>query len=313
MKPAVIRESQRLSGFEPDHLAGLIHGGRFEHYILTRARCDVRHERWLCGSFSIDVGRYSFPTRVLGVFAADRFCLGYLRDFTAPTWVNGLEVGSNTLQFYPPGTDLNYRAAPGAEWVAVEFTAAALQQAARERLGCELELTMTGMVNLEIPQGEFLGLDGMVRRLMGRKKDAETMIPPILGAIAELLFHQRAGSLGGLASQRRHREHLLGRADLYLEENLGQPFDARALAAAIGTTERSLQRHFLDAYGITPREWARCLALHRARERLRTGNASRFSIEGIAHDCGFRHMGRFAGYYAELFGELPSGTLAAGV
>jgi transcriptional regulator GlxA family with amidase domain len=61
---------------------------------------------------------------------------------------------------------------------------------------------------------------------------------------------------------------------------------------------------------VTPHEWARCLALHYVRERLKTADARLLTIEGIARDFGFHHMGRFAEYYRGLFGELPSATLA---
>lgn len=57
-------------------------------------------------------------------------------------------------------------------------------------------------------------------------------------------------------------------------------------------------------------QWARCMALHEARRRLRAHDRGDASVEEIARNCGFRHMGRFAGYYGALFGEFPSATLA---
>ena len=76
----------------------------FDHYILTHAKCHVRHHRWVCGNFSVDVGRYIFPTHALGAFPRDSLCLGYMRSLTAPTWVNGFEFGSDAIQFYPAGS-----------------------------------------------------------------------------------------------------------------------------------------------------------------------------------------------------------------
>ncbi|MCW1926644.1 helix-turn-helix domain-containing protein [Luteolibacter arcticus] len=314
MNPPIIRQSLNLTGFDPDHLAEIVHGGSFEHYILTRADCDVRHDRWVCGDFSIDVGCYSFPARVLGVFPPGRHSLGYMRYLSGPTWVNGFECRMDTLQFYPSGCELNYRAAPQGQWVVIEFTEAALQRNARERLGRELDLPLDGVTRFNVPREELLVLDRIIQRSMRGSDTTPPLVEPILGAIADLVCHLPGDdSLTTLARQWRHREYVLRRADRYLLQHLDKPFDAPALAAATGTTGRTLQRYFLDAYGLTPREWARCLALHRVRGRLRTIDAARFSIEGIAHECGFRHMGRFAGYYANLFGESPSGTLAGAV
>lgn len=309
MKPHVIRSSLRLQGFDPEHLADIVNGGRLEHYILTRSKCEVRHERWACENFSVDVGHYSFPVRVLGHFPPDRWSIGYMRAFTEPSWVNGFEAGGEVFQLYPAGTELNYRAAPNGQWVAIELTEPALQCAACERLGHELELPREGATNHRVPRAQLRELDRMVQRSLHQPKTSVSMIGPILGTIAELLAHAQTGTFASLARRWRNRAELLSRADHYLQLSAGSPFDSKALAAAVGSTERSLQMHFLDAYGITPGHWARTLALHRVRDRLLKTDAAKFTVEGVAHECGFRHMGRFSAYYEDLFGEFPSATL----
>jgi AraC-like DNA-binding protein len=311
MNTNVIRQSLHLQGFDPEHLADIVRGGRLEHYILTRSKCEVRHQRWACGSFSVDVGHYSFPVRVLGSFPRDRLCIGYMRALTGPTWVNGFEFGTDALQFYPPGCELNYRAAPDGQWVAIEFEEAALQRVARERLGHELQCPREGAANFDVPRTQLRELDCVIQRSLRKPETAVSMIEPILGTIAELVTHAQTGTLASLARRWQHRAGLLSRADHYLQLSAGVPFDSKALATAVGTTERSLQMHFLDAYGITPGHWARTLALHRVRDRLRKTDARKFTVEGVAHECGFRHMGRFSAYYENLFGEFPSATLAS--
>jgi hypothetical protein len=95
----IIRQSLHLDGFDPDQLAEIVRGGRFEHYILARSKCSVRHQRWACGNFSVDVGYYSFPVRACGAFAADQVCVGYMRALTEPTWVNGFAFGLDAFSF----------------------------------------------------------------------------------------------------------------------------------------------------------------------------------------------------------------------
>jgi AraC family ethanolamine operon transcriptional activator len=310
MKPSVIRQSLHLEGFDPEHLTNVVRGAHFEHYILTRSKCEVRHERWACRSFSVDVGYYSFPVRVIGAFPQDRFCVGYMRMLTVPTWVNGFEFGGDAMQFYPAGCDLNYRAGENGQWVAVEFEEEALQLAARARTGSELRIPRDGAENHTIPRAHLRELDRMIERLLRKPHSSLSMIDPILGTIAELLAHAQTGSLATLSSRWQHRAALLRRADDFLRHNAGQPFNSGALARATGATERCLQMHFLEAYGVTPGYWARCLALHRVRDCLLKTDHSKFTVEGIAHECGFRHMGRFSAYYRDLFGEFPSATLA---
>ena len=305
----VFRKSLALNGFEPERMEEIIRGGRFEHYILSRSECEVRHERLECGDFSGDAAQYRFAARACGAFAGDRCCIGYVRCSLESTWINGFECGLEAIQFYPPGCEINYRAGAGGAWVAIEFDEISLQRVAVERLGHEIDLPRGGARNLMVPRSGRETLERLVDASL-RRPDVYPVVDSILGTIAELISHSQNGRLDVLARRWRHRESLLLKAEQFLRCNLGMPFDSKALANAVGVSERSLQKHFLEAYGITPSHWARCLALHHARKRLLQTNPKRFTVEGIAAELGFRYMGRFAGHYEALFGEYPSSTLA---
>jgi AraC-like DNA-binding protein len=309
-KSSVVRQSLHLKGFEPERMEEIIRGGRFEHFILSRSECEVRHERWECGGFSVDAASYSFAARACGVIAKDRICIGYIRGCSEPTWINGFECGLEAIQFYPPGCEINYRASPGGSWVAIELDEASLQQAARQRLGHELDLPRGGARNLMVPRAGRETLERMVNHSLREPAASHSLIGPIVGSVVDLLAQSQTGRLESLTRRWKHRESLLSKAERFLRGNLGRPFDCKALATAVGATERSVQKHFLEAYGMTPGQWARCLALHHARKRLLVTDPTRFTVEGIAHELGFRHMGRFAGHYENLFGEYPSATLS---
>ncbi|HXK23439.1 MAG TPA: helix-turn-helix domain-containing protein [Myxococcota bacterium] len=84
----------------------------------------------------------------------------------------------------------------------------------------------------------------------------------------------------------------------------------RSARSASGSRPRRLAADAAHRRRRAPQQWACCLALHEARRRLLISGRRDAAVEAIARDCGFRHMGRFAGYYGALFGELPSATLA---
>lgn len=302
-------QSVHLQRFHPEQLLEAVRGARFEHYILSPARCDAQLHRWSLGNFSVDAGRYSFPVRIVGAFPKNRLCVGYMRAQSAPTWVNGLLVDETTMEFYPDGCELNYCAAPHGAWVVIEFEESALQSAAQERLGHEVELPWKDAISFRAPRTDRAALDRMVHRLWQHPITGARMIAPILGIIAELLHTQQHPASAVPMRKPEHQQMILRRADEHLHDHLASPFQIEDLAAASGTTARTLQRVFHSAYGVTPQEWARCLALHRARQRLQSPAAHTLTIEGIARECGFRHMGRFSRYYRELFGEYPSDTL----
>ncbi len=306
---AKFTQSLRLRGFSPEQLTEVVRGARLEHFILSRAKCDAQLTRWSFGDFTVDTGHYSFPARIVGSFAKGRLCLGYMRRQSAPSWVNGLIADNSTVEFYPDGAEVNYCAAPGAAWVAIVFTEDSLQTAARSTLGHEVALPWKHVVNFCISQSDRGALDGLVNRLWTHPVSGTAMITPILGAVAEILDAHQQHSPAGKISKPEHRQAILKRADDFLHGHLSSPFRLESLASATGTTVRTLQRVFRDAYGLAPHEWARCLALHRARQTLRSPAAHKLTVQGIARDSGFRHMGRFSEYYRELFDELPSITL----
>jgi AraC-like DNA-binding protein len=308
-KPPFTTRFLHLKAFNPEQMLEAVRGAHLDHFILGRARCDARLERWSSGNFTVDTGRYSFPVRVVGTFSEKWLCVGYMRALTDRTWVNGFEAGRDTIEFYPAGSELNYRAAPNGEWVAIEFDEEALQSAARSRLGREVNLPWKHFLSFRVTDTERRTIDQLVRRLWRHPVSGTLMVEPILGAIAEMLDGlQRETST---VTQRRvlHARAVLRQSDEYLRANLASHFDLRALAGAVGATPRTLERLFARAYGLTPQQWSRCFALHHARKRLRAADWRLFTVEGIANECGFQHMGRFAKYYRNLFGELPSATL----
>lgn len=82
-----------------------------------------------------------------------------------------------------------------------------------------------------------------------------------------------------------------------------------ALAAAAGTSPRTLQRAFAATVGLSPLAVGRRLRLAAARQMLARGHAASVLAAALHH--GFDHPGRFAIAYAKAFGERPSATLRA--
>jgi AraC-like DNA-binding protein len=312
IRHAYTTQSVRLKGFSAEQLLEVVRSARLEHYILSNASCDAQLDRWSLGDFTVDVGRYSFAVRAVGAFHRQRLCIGYMRNLSGPTWVNGWTADDSTVEFYPDGAELNYCAAPHGQWVAIEFTESALQAAACERLGLAVELPWKDVMSFHVSEPARQLLDQMVRRLWAHPISGALMVGPILGAVAGILHAHSRRAPAKAVGKYQHRQLLLKRSDEYLKHNFARPFQLGALATAVGTTPRTLQRVFDNAYGVTPQKWARYFALHQARRHLQSIATQRLTVEGIARECGFRHMGRFAEYYRTLFGELPSLTKTNG-
>ncbi|WP_181433438.1 helix-turn-helix domain-containing protein [Curtobacterium sp. MCPF17_031] len=95
----------------------------------------------------------------------------------------------------------------------------------------------------------------------------------------------------------------------YIEAHLTEPITTADLAAAAGLSQRGLQQAFGRNDLPTPLEALREARLRRARTLLADARPGEVSVATVARQLGFVHLGRFAGYYAERFGERPSDTL----
>ena len=100
-------------------------------------------------------------------------------------------------------------------------------------------------------------------------------------------------------------------AQAHIDRNLGAPILVGALAAAADTSSRTLYRAFAAVLGDTPQGYIRRLRLHRVRRRILAADDPARTVLAAARRTGLESdMGRLAVHYRELFGELPSATLA---
>ena len=74
---------------------------------------------------------------------------------------------------------------------------------------------------------------------------------------------------------------------------------------------RSLQRAFIDQYGISPKSYAKAYHLNSVYKKLLQSNTRTNRVADIASRHGFWHTSQFATDYRRHFGELPSETLKA--
>ena len=70
-----------------------------------------------------------------------------------------------------------------------------------------------------------------------------------------------------------------------------------------------MRAHCMEHLGMTPHRYLWLRRMHQARRALALADAATTTVTTIATDHGFWELGRFAGEYSRIFGELPSATL----
>ena len=101
------------------------------------------------------------------------------------------------------------------------------------------------------------------------------------------------------------RTHALKTAVEYIKITPRKSSSFSKFCRETSINERTLQRAFLDQYGVSPKSYAQAYHLNNVYKTLVKGNPESTSISEVASNFGFWHMSQFAKDYRRHFGELP--------
>jgi transcriptional regulator GlxA family with amidase domain len=126
-----------------------------------------------------------------------------------------------------------------------------------------------------------------------------------------VLLSEAVPALRSPTSQLRCSRSIVQDALDFMVAHITEPLTLQELCNACGRSKRSMIYHFSDVLGITPMAYFKLQRLNAVRRALKVANPDMTRVLDIAADFGFYHMGHFAVDYRELFGVLPSMTLAS--
>lgn len=100
------------------------------------------------------------------------------------------------------------------------------------------------------------------------------------------------------------------RARQYIDEHLDRPLTLASVCQASYSSPRALEYGFREIFGVSPIAYLRCARLARVRRELHCSAYTSGRITQLAMKWGFWHLSQFSKDYYDMFGELPSTTLA---
>lgn len=106
------------------------------------------------------------------------------------------------------------------------------------------------------------------------------------------------------------RLEIFRRAEEYVRSCQYEALRVPDICRHIGTSERSLRYAFTELAGTSPAAYLKAQRLSRAHASLLDQDSSETQVKTVAYQYGFWHLGQFSKDYHQLFGELPSMTLA---
>ncbi|MDQ7903133.1 helix-turn-helix transcriptional regulator [Phytohabitans sp. ZYX-F-186] len=145
--------------------------------------------------------------------------------------------------------------------------------------------------------------DGLVYQPVLAGQLWQAVLSGLLAATADRLREDRA------RREPASRPRAVKRAIDAMEAEPDRAFTATSLAAAAGTSVRTLQEGFRQHVGMPPMAYLRRLRLTRAHADLQVAEPGRETVASVAHRWGFAHLGRFAAAYRAEYGRAPADTL----
>jgi AraC-like DNA-binding protein len=228
-------------------------------------------------------------------------------------WLN--EVESGAVGVFLPGHEHDALYPPGSMYAVVTLPAERLEEiAAKSDLVLdEKTLGGTGIdAKKKFAEPDLFRLRTKFDRIhaggRGNASDARTIGTKLLDAMIVHFARLPRFQIGGTDPHGLAR--IVARARAFIHENLDRPLSIDKIASASATSHRTLHRAFQIVLDETPYSYVLKLRLHRIRHELVSAAEIACTITSVANHWGLSELGRFAGWYRDLFGELPSETLA---
>ena len=192
-----------------------------------------------------------------------------------------------------------------AAWLAERLQAIGVQDAGTARACLQ-----AAQVAPEVHAGICDTIESMLR--LGAAGEAQAgwgrvALHRLLDELLVLLCGSAEAAQDSSASRRRLATVMSARE--LVSRPLNHTMTVDELCAELHVTRRTLQNHFHSVVGDSPADFLKAVRMNACRRRLREGGAT---VQDVAAQWGFFHMGHFAHDYKRMFGELPSQTLGAG-
>jgi AraC family ethanolamine operon transcriptional activator len=319
---AILEEAAPAAGLtrsfdEHDSFASALLGGRFD-LLPVRGDPFIATLRVLrVGDMVVQQATTSAHIARGGIAPGIAVLMLNLQATPRPARVNGAEVGAAEAILAIGGAEITSHNPRRLDWAAVALPLSLLEELAEV---ASPQRRVRGAVSLLALRPE------RAARLVGALSAAGRLakdLPRLLGSadcaasLAMALREELAAALTAEAEVRArpravgHALRLVAAAEAFMDAQVARPVYTDELCAALGVSARRLHDAFHAALGMSPHAYLKSRRLMLVHRALRGRPDGPDLVKSVALGHGFWHLGHFARDYRELFGELPSETLAS--
>lgn len=297
---------------DTEHLSSVLKHTDVSAVQLSRGRFHADLAQKSLGEWTLQYIRFhEGKSSAAGTAARKRHAFLIPLSLTSPCRLLGEELTADRMAIYAPGSEHADVSSAGLSEVVVTPPIGILDAAADR--GEQISLISSGSAVTMAPEAELRTLKRVLRHCRSLP-DPSVASPHLERSVADVLELALVGALRSSteiqASGRLPlpRPVVLARVRDALVRNHAEPLYATELAKLAGVSYPTLRRIFVEWFGVSPVRYLFLKRLYLARHGLLSGECQ--TVTEAATVCGFWELGRFARRYAELFGELPSVTLA---
>lgn len=297
---------------DSDEAAASISGAAVEYSLLAPPL-----RKWTLDEVRLE-GIVAGACETGAAFGAMGACRPGLHTFMLPlehgaNWmVNGQAIAPSSLAYFAPNAEHVAAIDTPVEWARVQITPEDFEPIfamSRAR-----DFTVRSPVAVFHPSTRSLaGLKRALRTTIQAARDRPELLASeaIRNTLRKLVLDSLLDVFPSPISREKLRyRDLTSRTHEFLRANAQIPISVAELCQFLSVSERSLRRLFREVFGTSPAHYLRVRRFHQARRALKDPSDVEATVTSVSNALGFLDMGRFASDYRELFGELPSQTLA---
>lgn len=296
-----------------EDLQDAVYGAGLEATQVSRGRLGGSLAFAECDGIVYSSGLIGGRATLSGPLSQDMVTFGLGLRIPAGTWHWYKEVSAGSIGVFLPGDEHDSHYMPGSLYATATMSMDRLVQvAAGEELVIDGKtLGGTGFQALKVPPTLIAPVARKMEHVHAGRQTNGHLVQPCVERILRIIINRYARPPHPVITRSRPSDHarIVARARAYARENLHEPISIEALASAAQVLPRSLHRAFVAVLDEPPYAYVRRLRLHRIRNALISEAEATCTIAMVANAWRISELGRFAGIYHELFGELPSRTM----
>jgi AraC-like DNA-binding protein len=298
---------QSIDGFRQ-----AVQGAGLDAVQLSRGPMEGRLAFGACGGVAYSSGLVAGQMTLRGPLSETMVTLGVGVNIGPGSrhWLNEVETGG--IGVFLPGDEHDALYTSGSIYACATLSFDEIEDIAAG-LGLVLDARLlggTGISSRPLSKRPLASLRNAFRQLhAGERRGSESssaigryMLESIISALA-----REPRPMAGRANVHSHGR-IVARAQDYIAQNLEHPLSIGAISRAAFASPSTLYRAFHEVLAETPQSFVRKLRLNRIRHDLATETEALCTVTLIANRWGIGELGRLAGWYRELFDELPSQT-----